>query len=419
MHGKFTAHLYDRVLPALNETIERLKRGEEINGHSGERQVGAYLESIGYSAELVRQWNKRYRDRMADLKKALGLTDGSGDSKLTPDQRELRDALMQQGYNNPDATGLAKAAEGNDLIERFNWVMAHRANQINGTGTNEDVARVINAAAEESDPEPGSVTTVTHTDEVARPAGAQEPLPLPTGTLVPETATFEDWQNHQLPSPEYKLKYFTEATETFTSNYTYSFQKSGFKKIIETLRDKPDQVRSNATDFAQLVTVLRGVAENANLLAAAISTALTHSPLPETSEPEQRPEEQNADPADPDLAVLANEETEPETSELDSPTPAAKWERNNGDKSEPTPHGFYWEFTKDAKPYAVRDMKNPHVGIMTKFKSKAEAETYISDREREAAAAIKNALDAAVVPQVCEKDYTEEEVAAIFAQGGR
>ena len=65
LHAKFTAHLYDRVLPALNESIKRLKLGEEINGFSGEREVGAYLESVGYTAGLVRQWNKRYRDRMA------------------------------------------------------------------------------------------------------------------------------------------------------------------------------------------------------------------------------------------------------------------------------------------------------------------------------------------------------------------
>ena len=77
LHGKFAAHLYDRVLPALNETIKRLKAGEEVNGFSGERQVGAYLESIGYSADLVRQWNKRYRERMAELKQALGLAAGN------------------------------------------------------------------------------------------------------------------------------------------------------------------------------------------------------------------------------------------------------------------------------------------------------------------------------------------------------
>jgi hypothetical protein len=423
LHGKFTAHLYDRVLPALNESIKRLKAGEVINGYSGERQVGAYLESIGYSADLVRQWNKRYRDRMADLKKALGFTDGSGDSKLTPDQRELRDVLMQQGYKNPEATRLAKAAEGTSLIDRFNWVMAHRANEINGAIPNEDVEGVINTATEESDPEPGSVTTVTHTDAVATPAEAQEPLPVPTGTLAPETATFDDWQNHQLPAPEFKLKYFSEASENFSRTYLYSFQKSGFKKIIEVLRDKPDQVRTNATDFAQLANVLRGVAENANLLAAAISTALTLSPGPlPTTEPEEQPEEQNAGQHDPDLTVLANEETEPETSELNSPTPAAKPDAGVvsttkvGDKSEPTLHGFFFEMRLHEKlPYVVRDTNNPNLGILCECKNKADAEMKVATYEREAAEAIAAAVDGADdVPQVCEKEYSEEEVAAMF-----
>jgi hypothetical protein len=59
-----------------------------------------------------------------------------------------------------------------------------------------------------------------------------------------------------------------------------------------------------------------------------------------------------------------------------------------GDKSEPTLHGFYYEFVKDEKPYAVRDVHNPRVGIMFKCKSKTEAERYINDREREAAGTI-------------------------------
>lgn len=57
-----------------------------------------------------------------------------------------------------------------------------------------------------------------------------------------------------------------------------------------------------------------------------------------------------------------------------------------GDKSEPTRHGFYWEFVKDENPYAVRDLNNPNLGILHKLKSKAEADKYMNDREREAAA---------------------------------
>jgi hypothetical protein len=85
-----------------------------------------------------------------------------------------------------------------------------------------------------------------------------------------------------------------------------------------------------------------------------------------------------------------------------------------GDKSEPTPHGFYYEFIKDEKPYAVRDVNNLHLGIMSKFKGKTEAERYINDRDRDAAEATGAAVDDAEVPQVFEKDYAEEEVAAMF-----
>jgi hypothetical protein len=187
-------------------------------------------------------------------------------------------------------------------------------------------------------------------------------------------------------------------------------------------------VLSNATDFAQLATVLRGVAENANLLAAVIATALTPSPEPEshsTPEPEEPREEQNTGQHDPDLTVLANEETEPETSELNSPTPAAEPDAEVisttkvGDKSEPTPHGFFFEMRLHEKlPYVVRDTNNPNLGILHKVKSKTEAERYINDREREAAEAMAASLDDSDVPQVCEKDYSEDDVKKMFATEG-
>jgi preprotein translocase subunit YajC len=79
-----------------------------------------------------------------------------------------------------------------------------------------------------------------------------------------------------------------------------------------------------------------------------------------------------------------------------------------GDKSERTPHGFYWEFVKNEKPYAVRDMNSPHLGIMFKCKSKTEADKYINDREREAAEATKPPLDGVVVPQA--KATAEDQV---------
>ena len=131
LHGKFTAHLYDRVLPAINESIKRLKDGDEINGFSGERKVAhtsnqsATRQSCGSgTSDTATAWQNSRR---------LRLTAGNGDAKLTPEQRELRDTLIQQGYKNTEATWLAKAAEGNSVSERFNWVMAPRAKQINRT----------------------------------------------------------------------------------------------------------------------------------------------------------------------------------------------------------------------------------------------------------------------------------------------
>jgi hypothetical protein len=94
LHGKFTAHLYDRVLPALNESIKRLKAGEEINGFSGERRVGAYLESIGYSADLVRQWNKRY-PILKPLRSEKGNTTlGTGNEQFDPTLFPLAEILI-------------------------------------------------------------------------------------------------------------------------------------------------------------------------------------------------------------------------------------------------------------------------------------------------------------------------------------
>lgn len=65
-----------------------------------------------------------------------------------------------------------------------------------------------------------------------------------------------------------------------------------------------------------------------------------------------------------------------------------------GDKSEPTPHGFYYEFIQDEKPYAVRDMNNPNLGILCKSKNKAEVELKVATYEREAKQAKAKAANA-------------------------
>jgi len=106
----------------------------------------------------------------------------------------------------------------------------------------------------------------------------EPPPPLPTSAPPPETATFDDWKSHHLSSPQYKLKYFEEASVNFKDRYLYALQGSAFKKILDMLEDKPGQVISNAHDFAQLAVVLQSASENLKLLAAAITTRLTAPP---------------------------------------------------------------------------------------------------------------------------------------------
>lgn len=277
-----------RLIAIWGEVSVRFERGESINGISGTggKGMGKYLRSIGVDPAKRRSWKFEIRQQ-----EALRL------AQENPPIKAKRTAKKEIVINSDTEA---------DLIAKAGVRMAQK---LVGDSMATPQERVNNAATMAKD----ILEAVAH-GQYAR----LEPLPLPTETLVPETATFADWQKHQLPASEYKLKYFAEASENFSRSYMYSFQKSGFKKIIEVLRHKPNQMLSNATDLAQLATVLRGVAENANLLATAISTALTPSPKPEpqpTPEPEQTREEQNTEQPDSDLTVLANEEIEPQKPE--------------------------------------------------------------------------------------------------------
>jgi hypothetical protein len=377
------------------EMSVRFERGESIDGISGTggKGMGKYLRSIGVDPAQRRSW--KFEIRQHD---ALRLAQEHPPIRT---KRNIKKDIIINSETEADL--LAKAGVKMAQLLAGDSVMPPQE-RVNKAETM--AQEILEAIAD------GRYTRL-------------EPLSLPTENLVPETATFEDWQKHKLPEPDYKLKYFADATENFSRSYMYSFQKSGFKKLIEALRDKPEQVLSNAQDFAQLAALLRGVAENANLLATVISTALTPSPRPQpTYVSEEQQTEQNADPSDSGLSPRSNEEDVPQESESELLTSDAKPDTvvvsttKVGDRSEPTSHGFYYEFVRDEKPYAVRDMNNLHVGVMFKCKSKTEAEKYINDREREAAEATKAALDGTVAPQVLEKDYFGQQVAPMFAQGG-
>ena len=102
------------------------------------------------------------------------------------------------------------------------------------------------------------------------------------GVPTPAAVTYKDWERHQLTAtaPVYKRKYFAQASSDFIDRFAYSMCGNAFKKLLLMLREKPDQISANGQDFAQLAVVLRGAADNLNLLVAAIANSLSPSPQP-------------------------------------------------------------------------------------------------------------------------------------------
>jgi hypothetical protein len=185
---------------------------------------------------------------------------------LTPIQSEVVTALVGQGYKPKDALVMVKAAEGPDFESLFKSALTPREGG-GGTGT------PVNEGQEESD-------DATESDERETSEPQTEVLREKERTVVQPTAaavTYVDWKQHRIPSPDFKLKYFGEASENFKDRYRNAFLGSAFKKILMMLKDNPQQVLAHAHDFSQMAVILRATANNLNLLAAAIETALTPS----------------------------------------------------------------------------------------------------------------------------------------------
>jgi hypothetical protein len=124
LREKLESYAYEKVLPALNATIERFNRqGCRMGGKS---ELAEYLTSIGYNYATVRKWNERCRKR---LLKAAATTKPTPTSSLTPEQQEVAEALEAQGCKKGEARGLAKAATGATFPERFKSALASRAAQ--------------------------------------------------------------------------------------------------------------------------------------------------------------------------------------------------------------------------------------------------------------------------------------------------
>src|ERR1700723_2748397 len=105
----------------------------------------------------------------------------------------------------------------------------------------------------------------------------EPPYPATSGGPKPQSATYDDWKNHQLPSPNFKLKYFQEASANFTYHNTAAVEGAAFKKVLTILKSKPQQIATNAEDFGNMAMLLEGAADNLNLLATAFWTAVEAS----------------------------------------------------------------------------------------------------------------------------------------------
>jgi hypothetical protein len=191
-------------------------------------------------------------------------------------------ALVGQGFKKKDAVAMVKAAHGEDFEQLFRSALSPRPGE-DGTAT----PAVEGERQQELDDEQENSGDHSTGESWQESAGTTT---VPAVGPTPAAVTYVDWESHRLPVPDFKLKYFKAASGNFTDRFSHAVRGRAFTKILDMLKGKPQQVLSNAHDFAQLAVVLRGASDNLNLLAAAIATALT---LPVAPEPEP-PQEQEA-----------------------------------------------------------------------------------------------------------------------------
>ena len=181
LHNEGRQVIKKRLMAIWEEMSVRFERGESIDGISGTggKGMGKYLRSIGVDPAQRRSW--KFEIRQQD---ALRL------AQEHPQIRTKRNAKKDIIINSEtEADLLAKAGIKMAQLLAGDSVTPPQE-RVNKAGAMAE--EILEAIAD------GRYTRL-------------EPLTLPTENLVPETATFEDWQKHQLPAPEYKLKYFADA----------------------------------------------------------------------------------------------------------------------------------------------------------------------------------------------------------------
>jgi hypothetical protein len=273
-----------RLMSIWDEMSVRFERGESINGISGTggKGMGKYLRSIGIDPAKRRSW--KFEIAQQDI---LRLAQESPRRKRSTKKKEI----VIHSETEADLIAQAGVKMAQQLVGDSAMPPQERINKA------EAVAKEILNAIEDGQYE------------------RLEPLPSAENAPLPQTANYVDWESHQIPAPDFNLKYFAGASEDFKDRYCHAFQSGAFKKILGMLKSKPEQVLLNAHDFAQLSAVLRGAADNLNLLAAVIATALT--PPPATGPGPAPVEQRNAS----DLNIHPSDQPEPKESQPNSVVP--------------------------------------------------------------------------------------------------
>jgi hypothetical protein len=254
--------------------------------------IGQYVKKLGLTPARVRKWRQRDKERQftREIKLLAGGSTtcpecgrGKGhapscqrydsEGHLTETQQAVVQALVGQGFKKKDAVAMVKAAHGEDFDSLFRSALAHRAGG-GGTAT----PAVESEQVQELDDEQENSGDQSTDESLQESAGTTT---VPGVGPTPAAVTYVDWESYRFPTPDFKLKYFAEASGNFTDRFRHAVRGSAFTKILNMVKDKPRHVLANAHDFGNLAAVVRGAGDNLHLLAAAITTALTHPMEPE------------------------------------------------------------------------------------------------------------------------------------------
>jgi hypothetical protein len=235
---------HDELVPYLQEMRSR------FDGFQGTRNdLHPDTPKIGWQA-----WVESKKSALGSLATVKRLLAAPKDppTQLTPLQNAVVQALVAQGFKKKDAAAMVNAAEGNDFDSLFRSALAHRAGR-GGTAT----PAVEGEQGQELDDEQENSGDQSTDESLQGSAGTTT---VPGVGPTPAAVTYVDWESYRFPNPDFKLKYFAEASGNFTDRFRHAVRGSAFTKILNMVKDNPQQVLANTTSRSwQLFCVARRI----------------------------------------------------------------------------------------------------------------------------------------------------------------